>query len=301
MLSAGQDWWYESWTVSDWFGTFLNQPIEVHTLVLGAFGGILLGTVTVRCRPTVPSAFAFGAVLFALGAGQFGSVCEGAYRGCKHIRLKPWYFLGGFLLTHVLTVGMVEPVSRSSEPTERRRPSSMTPFLGLLVVTLLGFALYSFRVPEPVQPITGFSTIAGFAGSISSFAVFHRTRSSERGDRGVGSFVRQVASRRRSEFVHLVTFGTAFGFGFPRIVWEAGDIIGRENVAVGVNASLESTLLAVGLYSLAIVCLSLLLLIAFHRQRDARGLDRQLVLTTLFGNVSYAGCLLVAVSLSGFG
>lgn len=287
--------------MSDWLGTFLGQPIEVHTLVLGAFASILLGTVTVRCRPTVASAFALGTVLFALGAGQLGFVCDGAYRGCEHIRLKPWYFLGGFLLTHVLTVGAVEPISRNAETTGRKRLSSMTPFLALLVVTLLGFALYSFRSPDPVQPITGFSTIGGLTGSVLSVVVFHWIRPSERADQGIGSFVRQAASRRRSEFVHLVTFGTVFGFGFPRTVWEAGDIIGRESVAVGMNASLGSTLLAVGLYSLAIVCLSLLLLVGFHRQRDARGLDRQLVLATAIGNVSYAGCLLIAVSLSGFG
>jgi hypothetical protein len=97
--------------MSDWFGTFLNQPIEVHALVLGGFAGILLGSITVRCRPSVAATFAFGVVLFVLGAAQFAFICDGAYRGCRHIRLKPWYFLAGFLLLKILTMRAIEPVT----------------------------------------------------------------------------------------------------------------------------------------------------------------------------------------------
>lgn len=297
MPSTTPDWWYESWAVSDWFATFLNQPIEVHALVLGGFAGILLGTITVRCRPHVAAGFAFGVVLFVLGATQFDFVCDWAYRGCRHIRLKPWYFLAGFLLLQILTIGAIEPVARSPSSTDRKHLSSVDRLFSVLVLTLLAFALYSFVSPEPVQPITGLATCGGLTGSVVSVVLFHWANSSDRNISGVTALLHTVVSKDRSELIHVITFGTVFGFGFPRVVWETGTIAGQQRLTVGPDSSIKVTLIAVFLYSIAIFLLCLLLLGVANRSQKTQSLSAELFVATALANIAYAGCLLVAVIL----
>lgn len=155
MSPSGPSWWYDSWGPSDWFETFFNQPLEIHTFVLGLSVGIILGYSSARCRPVVSSLLTFAVVLFALGAVDTGSLCNESYTACRHIRLKPWYFPVGFLCSNLLTRGVAETFVRNHRTIEKTPENALIPLLGSVIVLLTGVTAHSFVEPPLVWPTIG--------------------------------------------------------------------------------------------------------------------------------------------------
>lgn len=120
MRSGAPGWWYEPWELEDWVGTILNQPIEVHALLLGALVGILLGSVLVRQHSHVATLGTILVVLVVFGGLSHAHICQESYTACRHLRLKPWYFLTGVVTSYAGTIALVERLPGQSGPVNQR-------------------------------------------------------------------------------------------------------------------------------------------------------------------------------------
>lgn len=295
VLLQNPEWWYESWGVRDWLGTLFNQPLEVHTFLLGLVLGVLLATLTATRRPRTALTFTLVVVLFTFGAFETVVVCSDAFSACQHVRLKPWYFIGGFMAAHLGGIGIMGRGGEEGTTDDDRRATSL--LAGFLIIALLGFAGYSFVAPRPVHPITGLATVGGLLGSALGYAAFLWAIADE--DDGYVTTFGRTLRRRFDETVLIVGYGSVFGFGYPRLFWELGAVAGRPEFLFGPILWARNGLPSVAAY----VFVLFLVTVVFSRIREEETeVDRppgQRFAALVLGFVVYAFCLFVATGYAG--
>ena len=292
-LSETPDWWYESWTLSDWLSTVFSQPIEVHTFEMGALIGVLLAVLIIRRWQRLALLTALVVVLFTFGTLETVYACSDAFGACQHVRLKPWYFLAGFLSTFLLSLGLFGVALSDRPAPEESARLVENPLAGIVVVSLLGTAAYSFVWPDPVNPITGLATVGGFVGSILGLTAFDWATV----DRGGQRFERSLGRVLRGEVEDMgliVGYGTAFGFGFPRVFWELGTVAGWGGFLFGSLAWAESALLSVVTYVFVLFVLGMVTIRRSLRYKTGYGMDGPLFAAIVMGYATYAGSLFLA-------
>lgn len=89
MWFQGPGWWYEPWGVADWLSTLFDQPIEIHTFLLGALIGLLVGSLTASRHSRTALTVVIAVVLLTFGALQTMFVCSEDFTACQHLRIKP--------------------------------------------------------------------------------------------------------------------------------------------------------------------------------------------------------------------
>lgn len=293
-LAAGPDWWYESWSLSDWIGTLFSQPIEVHTFELGALIGVLLAVLIIRRWQRMALLTTLVVVLFTFGTLETVFACSEAYGACRHVQLKPWYFLGGFLFTFLLSLGVFGVVLGDRPAAKESARRVENPLAAVVVVSLVGAALYSFVVPEPVQPVTGLATVGGLVGSILGLAAYdwavHAGGPQPRFEHALGRVLRGEVE----DTGLVVGYGTAFGFGFPRVFWELGVLVGRGDFLFGTLVWAEGALLSVVVYVFGLFALGAVTIRRSLRYQSDRGMDGGLFAAVVLGYVTYGASLFLA-------
>lgn len=111
----------------------------------------------------------------------------------------------------------------------------------VVLVALVGFAAYSFVVPQPVRPISGLSV---FGGLIGVFAATAFSYSVEGTHRSLQDWLRAHEER----VILLLTGGALAGFVYPTMLWEVGVLFGRGGYLFGPLFTLSGSLPATMLY-----------------------------------------------------
>jgi len=313
-------WWYESWGVDDWLSTLFNQPLEVHTFVLGAAVGVVLAGMAASRRPRTTMTLTLAVLLFTFGIFD-SALCSPEFTACLHVRLKPWYFVSGFLATYLFATGALNRMlgtTKTNEPHERAAlralaildPKTGEPVsegseegdvasvvAGLLVVVLVGFAVYSFVSPTPVHPVTGLATIGGLVGSTLGIGVREWARLDDGDGPSYRETLRKLLWSARRQTVIIVGYGTALGFGYPRLFWELGTTLGYDGFPWGPITWLRYGVASVGLYVAVLFIVCVVLVNLRLRRHDAR-LDGRRFTALLSGFVIYAVVLVLATGLA---
>lgn len=306
-LVQSTDWWYESWGTSDWLRTLFNQPIEVHTFLLGGFIGILLAGLTARDYRKVSLLFTLLVVLFTFGTFETVFLCSDEFAACQHLRLKPWYFIAGFLTTHLFSQGVVAYGDRDrSETTEGRAeaPGSESRDIasllaGLLLVALLGFALYSFVSPTPVHPITGLATIGGAVGSGLGLTAHGWARADTDSETTFLASLRRVLYDDIDGSVLPVAYGTVAGFGYPRLLWELGELVGPEDFLFGAIIWARNGLPSTVVYAAGLFVIGILFVRLRSLGSPSNRLNGNRFAAIVLGYVTYTFCLFVLTGYAG--
>jgi hypothetical protein len=105
-LTADDAWYFDSYDIEWWLGNLFDMAVEVHSFQLGLFVGILLGILAVQDSPKTLALSLALLVTFLLGAFEGTLLCANQTQTCTHIQLKPWYFLGGIVITKLSVVGV---------------------------------------------------------------------------------------------------------------------------------------------------------------------------------------------------
>jgi len=224
------DWWFESWGLQDWLGTLFDQPVEMHAFVLGLFVGAVLATVLASGRTRTALTATLAVLLFTFGTFET-VLCSASFSACHHLQLKPWYFVGGFLGGYGFVLGLHRRTDLTVPGRETERESSA--LSGILIAVLLGLAAYSALSPTPVHPITGLATVGGFLGSLLGVAGYQWVRTDSGDGPGYLDTLERCLRDETSETVFVASYGTTLGFGYPRMLWELGSLLGRDGFLIG--------------------------------------------------------------------
>ena len=306
-LLQGADWWYESWGLSDWFETLFNQPLEVHAFLLGGFIGMTLGALVVRNHMRTALTLTLVVVLFTFGTFETAIFCSDEFGACQHVRLKPWYFIGGFLTGQLLLQGVgkyfsdavTDNESENHPETKALGEDVATPLSGLIIAVLLGFAVYSFVAPEPAQPITGLATIGGFLGSVLGLAAYEWARAAIDSQPTFLDSLQYVLADNRAESILAIGYGTVLGFGYPRLFWEFGRLSGRNTFLFGSIRWARNGLPSVVAYVFGLGVLTTLFIWVRSRITDTVRFDGNRVAALVLGFVTYTFWLFVSTGYAG--
>lgn len=293
VLSETPAWWFDSWALADWLQTLFNQPVEVHTFELGALVGVLLATLVVRRRQRAALTVTLVVLLFTFGVFETSVLCSDVASACQHVRLKPWYFVGGFVAAHLFILGVVGLLSGPRAPPEEELQSLENPLSGVVVAVLLGLSLYSFVSAAPIHPVTGLATIGGFGGAILGLGAFEWA-SDERG-RTFRQVLRSVRRGDVDDLALVVGYGTIFGFAYPRVFLELGLVL-RGEWLFGVVTWAVGGMLSAVTYVFVLFLASLLLFGRRLRRRRDGAIDGQQFAALVLGYVVYTACLFVATA-----
>ena len=99
LLQSNPDWYFKSTDWEYWASNFFNTPVEIHTFQLGLLVGILFGLLAARHFPKTSVAVLLVLIGFLFGAFDPPFLCAQRTQSCAHVRLKPWYFLTGVVLS----------------------------------------------------------------------------------------------------------------------------------------------------------------------------------------------------------
>lgn len=298
-LLQGPDWWYDSWGLSDWLGTLFNQPVEVHAFLLGAFIGVLLATLAASRHPRTALTFTLTVVLFTFGAFETVFICSDEFSACQHLRIKPWYFIAGFLSLHVFSLGAFGRGNGYELADDDENRTVASPLAGLLVVVLVGLALYSFASPTPVHPITGLATLGGAFGSVFGLTAYEWARSDDGLKPTFLGTMRRVCWDELDESILVVGYGAVFGFGYPRLFWEFGELVGADGFLFGDLIWARNGLPSVVAYTFGIFLCVLVASRLQSRQRGTGPLGGQRFAALVLAFVTYAFCLFVLTGYAG--
>ncbi len=298
-LLQGPDWWYESWGLDDWLDTLFNQPVEVHAFLLGGFIGLLLASVAASRHPRTTLTLTLAVVLFTFGTFETVFICSDEFTACRHLRVKPWYFIAGYLSAHLLSQGVLRRTARYHPEPESENRTAASPVAGLLVLVLVGLAAYSFVSPTPVHPITGLATVGGVAGSMLGLVAYEWADASVDADPTFRETVRRVLWQERAESVLVVGYGAVMGFGYPRLFWEAGEFVGTDGFLFGDIVWARNGLPSVVAYVFALFVLAVVLQRFQLRGQQADRLGGQRFAALVLGFVTYAFCLFLATGYAG--
>lgn len=294
LSSAEPGWWYESWSTGDWLQTLFNQPVEVHTFVLGVLVGVILATVTVNRRPELGFALALAVILFTFGAFEPVYTCTGDYAACQHVQVKPWYFLGGSQIAILGGLGMRRAIQNRSavSPTGFR---TARVFAGMVTLVLVGLAVHSFVSPQFIHPITGLSTLGGLIGAVLGWVALGLINVPAKQSSGLASVLHQLGRQHRRRTIFVLAYGATLGFGYPRLFWELGRMRGVDGFLLGPIVQPWSGVLSV----IAFVSLILTVnLVFFSKQQrgpgNTSGHRIRYFLASLFAHACYGTCLFVA-------
>lgn len=293
LLSAEPGWWYETWGTGRWLRTLFDQPIEVHTFELGALVGVVLASLVVRRRQRLALLVVLVVGLFTFGTLETVFACSDSFDACQHVRLKPWYFLGGFLAAHLLALGVFGGLAGGRSDDGAAVASVERPLAGLVVVGLLALAGYSFVSPEPVQPITGLATIGGFLGGGLGLAAYDWALGGERGSR-FGASVGRVVRQDVDGAMLVVAYGTVLGFGYPRLFWELGVQTGQNDFLFGPIGWANAGMLSVVSYVFVVFLVGLVLLWRGSGEGRFGRFDGPRFAAFVLGYVVCVACLFVA-------
>ena len=282
----------------DWLRTLFNQPLEVHAFVLGVLVGLVLATLAIGRRPGMALVLTLLVVLFTFGAFEPAYVCAGEYTACRHVQLKPWYFLGGFLAGHLGTLGALRAVG-GHRPQGSADSRTASRFAALVLLGLIGLALYSFVTPWPVHPITGLATLGGVVGAAFGLVAYEWAVAGGGRSAGLLATARRVFRADLDATVFVLGYGAAFGFGYPRLLWELGDLVGREGFLLGPVVRARTGWLSVVAYVAAVFLVSVLVRRVQRGTRDQGPPRGRRVAALAFAHVCYGLCLFVATGLAG--
>lgn len=179
-----------------------------------------------------------------------------------------------------------------SSPADDSRGSFGSRIAGVVVLVCLGFALYSFVSPTPVQPLTGLATVGGLTGSIAALALRDWLRESA---------VRSVRATLLSDTdrsLPVLAYGTLLGFGFPRVMWEVGTSVGRDGFLLGSVVTPVDGFVNVLFYVVLVFVVSVGLLALVRREGPGRPSGDTLV-TAALGHAAYALFLFGATGFAG--
>ena len=186
---------------------------------------------------------------------------------------------------------MFGAVARYVPTAEESLASVERPLLELVVVVLLGLAVYSFVSPTPVNPITGLATVGGFAGGALGMAAYEWAVD-DAGPTGFGAVLRRVVRRDVDTVDLVVGYGTVLGFGFPRLYWELGVWAGKDDFLFGTITWATGAMLSVASYVFVVFLVGLVL---YRRQLDgSEAIGGHRFAALVLGYVTYAACLFVA-------
>lgn len=303
-LAQNPDWWSESWGLADWLETLFSTPLEVHAFLLGAFIGVTIASLTLRQGERTTFALVLVVFLFTFGVLEAEFFCSTGFTGCEHVRYKPWYFLGGFLAAYLgsesLKVRYTAYDIGGSTAANRGGDNSIgTPLAGVVVLVLLGFALYSFVSPTPVQPISGLATIGGFLGSAIGLAAFRWARVAPEDERTFVESLSHTLVRDRDESALVIAYGTVLGFGYPRIVWELGTMSGFGGYPFGPIRWAPNGLPSVVVYVFVLFILWTVFFWVYVRQRERGRFGGNRFAALVLGFVTYTVCLFLATGYAG--
>lgn len=126
---------------------------------------------------------------------------------------------------------------------------------GIVLVGLVGFAAYSFVVPQPVRPISGLGMFGGLAGALGAIVFSYSVAGTHR---PLEDWLRAHEER----VILLLTGGALAGFVYPTVLWEVGVLFGRGGYLFGplftLSGSLPATILYVSLlFAIAVSVLGL--------------------------------------------
>jgi hypothetical protein len=298
VLGSHPAWWYESWGPERWVQTLFNQPLEVHTFVLGALVGVALATLAVARNRRMALALTLLVIVFTFGGFESISACRDTYTACAHVQVKPWYFIGGYVVSSSLARGVARLV-RTVTPSSAASSKGADRLATAVVLALVAFGVYSFVSPRPVHPITGLSTFGGVLGAAGGRAVYAWTRADDGDGPTFGATTRRVLGRELDESVLVIAYGTTLGFGYPRLFWELGRLLGREGFLFGSLLRAQTGVVSVVPYVLAVFLVSLGVL--WHR-RSVAGTGatwRNELPALVIGHVVWGSCLFLATGVAG--
>lgn len=303
-LAQNPDWWSESWGNTDWLETLFSTPLEVHAFLLGAFVGVTIVSLTLRQGERTTFALVLVIFLFTFGALETTVFCSSGFVGCEHVRLKPWYFLGGFLAAYLGSEGLktrYTAYSIGGRPDESAAGVGVTnsigtPLAGVVVFVLLPFAIYSFVSPTPVQPLSGLAIVGGFFGSTIGLAAFRWARAPPGDERGFVESLASILVRDRDESALVIAYGTVLGLGYPRLFWELGSLRGSGGYLLGSIKWARNGLPSVVVY-VSVFFAGVLVYWTVVRRDDRLSRNRFAALVLAF--VTYAFCLFLATGYAG--
>lgn len=298
-LSQDPGWWYESWDPADWLGTLFNQPVEVHAFLLGAVIGILLASLSTSRHPRTALTLALLVVLFAFGSLETVVGCSAEFTACRHLRGKPWYFLGGYLVTHLGALAALGRASGYDATTDDADATTASPLAGLIVAALVGLALYSFVSPSPVHPITGLAAVGGLLGSALGLAACEWVLADDGAGRTFAATTRRVLLEETDESVLVVAYGTVVGFGYPRAIWEVGRFVGRDGFPFGQIVWAQNGIPSVVAYVVPFFLAGLAIVRRRLGQLGAARLGGRRFAAIVLGYVAYTACLIAMIGFAG--
>lgn len=190
-----------------------------------------------------------------------------------------------------------ETVSEKLRRGRDRSGSLLSQISGAVLLVFLGFAVYSFIEPSPVQPITGLSTAGGLIGSLVAIAAGTRFLNN-RGSKHARSSLRESLVSERDRSVVLLAYGTLLGFGFPRLMWEVGVALGGDGFPFGSITTLFGALPTVGVYVFGVFVVSALLTVAQRTRDGSNSPSNDLLSALALGHVTYALVLVLATGLA---
>ncbi|MFC7071751.1 hypothetical protein ACFQJ7_09905 [Halovenus rubra] len=303
-LAQTPNWWSEPWGVADWLETLFSTPLEVHAFLLGAVVGVTIASLTLRQGERTTFALVLVVFLFTFGVLETTFFCSTGFTGCEHVRYKPWYFLGGFLFAYLGSESLktrytTYDIGGATAGNQSTNNSIGTPLAGLVVLVLLGFALYSFVTPTPVQPISGLATLGGFVGSAIGLAAFRWARVTPEHEPTFVEALSRSLFRDRDESALVIAYGTVLGFGYPRIIWELGTLWGFGGYPFGPIRWARNGLPSVVVYVFVVFILSAVFLGVYVRQRESDRFGGNRFAALVLGFVTYTFCLFVATGYAG--
>lgn len=289
-------WWLATYGPGDWMRTLFGQPLEVHAFLLGGFLGFVLASLTVSQRPGVSLLFTLIVVLFTFGTGATDTLCSGAFKACQHLRVKPWYFLGGFAAVHFASLGMFNrrTFSRSADDRSKAVTTAVVSFLAVVAV---GLAVVSLVSGDPtVQPITGLATLGGLLGTTLGYLVVLRIAGPATDSTVIGDDWTEWDPR---DPLFAVGFGTLLGFAYPRLIWNAGLLVGAAGYPFGRIVRPLAALPSVAAYVAVIIVVNYSLYWIGLRLPDDQDLDSRFVVALVYAHAVYAVSLYVLTGLAG--
>lgn len=272
--------------------TVFSTTFEVHAFLFGALAGIVVASLAIRRGPELSMVFALGMVLFTFGILSADGLCSGG-PGCRHVRAKPWYFLGGFLALHSFSMGVLQRVSLTTADTDQQLPVQSL-LIALFSLVLLSLGLLSFFTPSvPVRPISGLSTLGGLLGGPLALMTFEHIRGKV--GLGLSETVRRCLGYGLDQVVLAVGYGTVVGFAYPSLAWNSGYVLGISGGyplgrPIWPLSGLVTTVAYVAVFFLASVALARL------RSPDTESPD---VRAILYAHATYVVCLFLATGLAG--
>lgn len=119
-LSANPEWYFDSYDLQWWVGNLFDMAVEVHSFQLGLLVGVLLGVLTIQNYPKTLALSLLVLIALLLGVFEGTVICATRTETCTHIQLKPWYFLGGVVITKLSVLGLHQKLATDGTSFPRR-------------------------------------------------------------------------------------------------------------------------------------------------------------------------------------